>query len=281
MTVRIAFVAVTVGLLAASATARAGPWVKKPGEAYVKAGATWFEAEEGFNQGISTGLAYTGITYNVYAEVGLPGDVQIVADVPLVLATNQSAAGVNYHNRTLGDARFEVDYALLPDLPLTLGLEAKVPLYTPLADGGSDIEQYPRSTAKFPDAGDGNLDLTPKLLFGYSFFPVPAWATAELGYRARLGGFADGLHWALGGGIFAVEDVLAFGVFASGVVNLQEDEDPAAQQTKEYGYGQAYVLVKGLPIDPDLGLTVSAGRIVYARNSSLGTDVSVGVSRGF
>ena len=273
-------VIVTVGLGGASVS-HAGPWVKQPGEAYVKAGATWFEAEDGFNQGVSTGLAYTGVTYNLYGEVGLPGDLQLVADIPLVLATNQSVAGVNYNNRTLGDARLEVDYALLPELPLTLGLEAKIPLYTTLANGGSNIEDYPQSAEKFPDAGDGNFDLTPKLLFGYSFHPVPAWATAELWYRARLGGFADGLHWAVGGGIFAVPDVLAFGVYASGVLNLQDDEEGSSVQTKEYGYGQVYVLFKGLPVDPDLGLTVSIGRIAYARHASVGTDVSAGVSHGF
>jgi hypothetical protein len=271
---------VAAALLAAASSASAGPWVKKAGEGYVKAGATWFEAQEGFNQGISTGLAYTGITYNIYGEIGLPGDLQLVADIPLVLATNQSSGGVNYHNSTFGDARFELDYALLPDLPLTVGLEAKVPLYTPLAEGDA-LRPYPRSTEKFPDAGDGNVDLTPKLLFGYSFHPVPAWATAELGYRARLGGFADGVHWSVGGGIFAVPDYLAFGVYTSGVINVQEDDDPAAQQTKEFSYGQVYALGKGLPFDPDLGLTLSVGRILHARNSSLGTDVSLGVSHGF
>lgn len=269
----------TVLTLAASA-ALAGPWVKEPGQSYVKTGLTFFEAEEGFNQGISTGLAYTGITYNIYGEVGLPGDLQLVADVPFVLATNTSAAGVNYHNRTLGDARFELDYALLKDVPLTLGVEAKIPLYTPLADGNA-TDDYPRSAAKFPDAGDGNIDVTPKLLFGYSFHPVPAWATAEVGYKARLDGFADGLHWATGGGIFAVEGILAFGVYASGVINVQEDDDPSKLQTKEFTYGQFYVLAQGLPVDPDLGLTLSVGRILHARNSSLGTDFGVGLSHAF
>jgi hypothetical protein len=270
-----------VAILIAASTASAGPWVKEVGEAFVKVAATAFQTEQGFNQGIATGLAYNAVTYNVYAEVGLPGGLQLVTDVPFVTAVNASPAGVNYRNRTFGDARFELDYALLPDFPLTLGVETKVPLYAPIADQPEVAENYPRSASKFPDAGDGNVDVTPKLLVGWSFHPTPAWATAELGYRARFGEFADGLYWAAGGGIFVVPNHFAIGVYASGVLNLEEDADATRAQTKEYGYAQGYLLLQGLPLDPELGLNLSAGGIFFARNAARGVDFTVGLSHAF
>lgn len=266
-------------------TALAGPWIKAPGEGYVKAGATVFSAEDSFNQGQSLGLAYLGQTYNLYGEFGLPGGLQVVADVPMVVATNTSAAGVNYINRTLGDMRLELDYGVLQGgpVPLAVGVEAKLPLYTPISEQGvgDPAGAFPRSAAFFPDPGDGNVDVTVKALTGYSFYPAPAWATAELGYRARLGGFADGLHLALSAGGFVWPEHLALGFYASAVVNLQDDPNPELRSTRAFTYLQGFAIVTAAPLDPDLSLTVGVGSIVQAENSSRGTDVSLGVSYAF
>jgi hypothetical protein len=265
-----------------SVSAAAGPWVKKPAEAYLKLGVASFTAEESFNQGVSTGLAYTGVTGNLYAEVGLPSDLQLVVDLPYVMATNQSPQGVNYIQRTFGDARVELDYALLPELPLTFGLETKIPLYTPVAmRQDSQIQAWDQSRNNFPDPGDGNIDITPKLMTGYSFYPVPAWITAELGYRLRLGGFVDGVFAAASGGVFVWPEHLALGVYANTVVNLGEDEDLTRRATREFVYVQGYALLTAAPLAPELSLTAGVGQIVYAKNSAAGQDLSLGVSYAF
>jgi hypothetical protein len=257
----------------------AGPWVKAPGEAYIKTGATFFASEDSFNQGLDTGLSYTGETYNVYAEVGLPGGFQAIVNLPLVMATNTSRSGVQYHNNTLGDLTLELDYAVLPDLPLAVGVETRLPLFTPVSEqNGSGFEQ---SINSFPDPGDSNVDVTAKVLTGYSFHPIPAWATAELGYRARFGGFADGVYAALSTGIFVWPDHIALGLYASGVLNLQEDPDPAARLTKQFLYVQGYALITVAPVLPDMAISLSAGTIALADNTSAGNDFGVGVSYAF
>lgn len=277
-----ASILVGVWVVLVSAPAWGGPWVKQPGDAFVKVGAAQFTAEESFNQGVSTGLAYTGLTSNLYAEVGLPSDLQVVLDLPFVVATNQSPRGVNYTQRVFGDARVELDYALLPELPLALGLEAKIPLYTPVAQRqDAEIEAWASSRESFPDPGDGNLDLTPKLMSGYSFYPVPAWVTGELGYRLRLGGFVDGVFAAVSGGIFVWPEQVALGVYANAVLNLGEDEDLSVRATREFVYVQGYALITAAPLLPALTVTVGVGEIVFARNSAAGRDLSVGVSYAF
>lgn len=268
-------------LLMAS-SAEAGPWVKKPGEVYTKVGVASFEAEESFNQGVSTGLSYTGLTYNLYAEAGIVENLQAVVDLPFVVATNASPQGVNYTQRTLGDARFELNYAILPDFPLTFGVETKIPLYSTIAErNDADIQAWSRSKIKFPDPGDGNIDITPKLLTGYSFYPVPAWITAELGYRFRLDGFSDGIFAAVSGGIFVVPDWVALGVFANTVINIEEDEDPAEQATREFVYVQGYALISAKKFVDGVSLSLGFGNIVYAKNSAAGQDFSLGMSYEF
>ncbi len=276
--------AVVVALCAGlwSAQVQAGPWIKAPGETYTKVGATFFTAEESFNQGLSTGLAYAGQTYNIYGEVGLPGRLQLIADLPVVVGTNSSQQGVNYVNQSLGDMRLELDWGVAEGLPVALAVEAKVPLYTPLAQQTSgQITRFPRSATNFPDPGDGNVDVTVKALAGYSLHPLPAWITGELGYRARFDGFVDGIFAVASAGYFVWPEHIALGVFSNAVINLGDDPNPDVRLTREFVYVQGYVLVTAAPLDPDLAVTFSAGSIVYARNSAAGNDFGVGVSYAF
>lgn len=261
----------------------AGPWIKDLGDGFVKVAFTSFEAEQSFNQGVSTGLAYVGQTTNVYAEAGLGGGFQLIGDLPLVVGTNTSPAGVNYVNATLGDMRLELNYGLLDGVfPVALGVETKWPLYTPVAEqGAGGAGAFPRSRANFPDPGDGNVDATFKVLSGVSLYPWPAWLTAELGYRTRFGGFADGIFAVLGGGAFLWPEHVAVGFFSNAVVNVEEDPNPARRSTREFTYVQGYVLITGAPALPGLALTASVGSIITARNAARGDDFSVGVSYEF
>lgn len=276
-------------LLVWSAPAHAGPWVKEAGDGYLKLGLSQYEADESFNFGVATGLSYTGTLANLYAEFGLPGDTQLVADVPFVWGVNTSPQGVLYEQRSLGDGRFELDWAPLKalapadselrGLPLALGVEVKVPLYANLADR-DDVGAWDDSIEKFPNAGDGNVDVTPKLLAGLSFHPFPGWATAELGYRARFGGFVDGLWLAGGAGVFVWPDWIALGVYGNALVNFTEDADLHVRASREFAYAQGYILLQS-PYAPGLGLNAGFGRLVWSRNASAGQDLSLGVSYGF
>ncbi len=282
-TLLILTVALSALCAAFAAGASAGPWIKAPGEAFVKGGLTHYSAEDSFNQGRDTGMAYTGQTFNVYGEVGLVEGLQAVVDLPVVMGVNTSAAGVRYTNQSLGDLRLELDGALLPELPLAIGVETKIPLYTPIGrqGPGDPAADFPRSRINFPDPGDGNVDMTLKLLTGLSLHPTPAWVTAELGYRARFGGFVDGLTASLGAGWFVWPEHVALGLYGNALVNLGQDADPALRSTKQFTYVQAFVLITAAPLADDLSLTLSAGAVVQADNTSRGTDLGLGVSYAF
>jgi hypothetical protein len=279
-----------VAWLLPAAKADAGPWVRPPWSAYVKFATSFYSAEESFSRGVmARGLTYDAITYDLYAEIGLPWRLTAVVDLPYVTAANTSAAtDVEYQNNTFGDGRFELHYGLL-DAPVALafGVETKVPLYQLVSDQaeGSLVEVDSRlwPAASFPEVGDGNVDVTPKALAGLGFHlgPLPGWATTELGYRIRTEGFLDGPYFAASLGLFVWPQHIALGAYTNGIFALGEDEDPNVVATQELVYTQGYVHVTGAPWVPDMGLTVAYGGVVYAENTSKGQELSLALSYNF
>lgn len=272
-----------LAVLGASATALAGPWNRNLGSAYLKVGFSYYQADQSFSRGVATGLDYEAWTYNLFAEIGLPSRFSLVMDVPYVVARNGSSAGFVYGNNTFGDGRFELDFQLLPTIPLSLGVETKVPLYHSVSSHASDslidVNGRPYPSDNFPDVGDSNVDITPKLLAGWSFAPLfPGWVTAELGYRIRTDGFADGVAGAFGFGSYVWPEHIALGFYMNGNVNVQTDPNPAEQASTELLYVQGYMLVTAAPWVPNLGLTFSVGGIVSAVNSGEGMDYGLGLS---
>lgn len=272
--------------LLAGSGAAAGPWVHELGHAYIKVSGNYFSAEESFNRGVvATGLQFESFTYRLYSEIGLPARFQLTLDLPYTVATNISSADIEFNNNTFGDVRARLDYRLFEDIPLALGVEIKVPAYESVDEQGTggvvDIDGTIWPTASFPEVGDGNVDLTGLVMWGHSFYPFPAWVTADVGYQHRFEGFSDGLYVAAGGGVFVWPEHIAIGVHSNGVFTLEEDEDPATQASKEYLYLQGYLLVTAAPWQPQLGLTLSAGGLVHTENAAPGMDFGLGVSYEF
>lgn len=269
----------------AAPTASAGPWVQGFGHGYIKAGVNYFSASQSFVRGNPVDMAYRSVTTNVYAELGLPARLQFIMDLPYVVATNTASTDTEYRNHTLGDGRIELDFAPIEGFPFSIGLETKLPLYDAVAEQGDggviqvDGETWP--TAIFPEVGDDNIDLTPKLMIGHAFRTFPVWLSAELGYRARLSGFADGFYSSLGVGGWVWREHIALSVYGNAVINLQDDANPDELATKEWAYVQGSATVTAAPWMPELGLTFSVGRIVWANNSGQGTDFSSALSYSF
>ena len=268
-------------------TTEAGPWPRAFGSAYVKLGAAQFSADSGADSNAASvsGFTYESETYNVYAEIGLPHRLTVVADLPYVTATHFAPTGYAFDNRTLGDGRFELSYSVLEGIPVAVAVEAKVPFYDSIdeqADDGVlavDGEQWPASA--FPNPGDGNVDVTVKLQLGHSFHPLPAWITFETGYRLRLDGYADGLHSAANFGAFIWPDHLALGVYGSSVLNLESSVSSDGKTSREYAYVQGYMLLTAAPWAPDLSLIVSAGTVAWAQHAATGTDMGVAMAWHF
>jgi hypothetical protein len=281
----LAGLAVGAMALLAALPAQAGAWGRDTWSVYSKVTFRYYTSNDSFTRGIRTGLKYDAFSWDLYSEIGLPYRFSFLFDLPYVAATNEAGSGFVYHNHTTGDGRVELDYRLLDSIALSLGFEAKVPLYQVVEHQGTegivhvDGEAYP--TTNFPEVGDGNVDLTSKVMLGYSFYPFPAWAEATVGYRARLGGFADGLYGSLGGGLYVWPEHIALGVYSEGIVNVQSDPHPDVQATREYLSLSGYVLVTAAPWVPALSLSLSAGGVLLAENSGTGQDYSVALAYSF
>jgi len=243
---------------------------------------SFFSSSDSYSQGISTGLDYQSYTTNLYTEIGLPWRMTFIMNLPYVVATNTAQSGAHYQNHTFGDSQWELDVSLLDRIPLSLGVQVKVPLYQTVynqSDGGVvRVDDLPWPATNFPDVGDGNVDLTSKVLFGHSFYPAPAWLTSELGYRVRFDGYADGIYANFNVGGYVWPDHLILGLYTDGIINVQKDPDPSVQASREYLYVQGSMTITAAPWQPQLGLTLSGGYIPVARNSSRGWDLGLSLS---
>lgn len=265
--------------------AGAGPWPRDFGSAYLKLGATHFSADTDQNADGASGFTYEAETYNLYAEIGLPYRLAVVADLPFVAGTHSAPTGYDFNNQTLGDGRFELSYGVLDGVPFAVAIETKVPFYDRVDEQASDGllavdgSQWPVSA--FPNPGDGNVDVTAKLQIGHSFYPRPAWLTAEIGYRLRLDGYADGVYSAANFGAFLWPDRLALGVYGSSVFNLESAVSAEGKVSREYVYVQSYLILTAAPWIPDVSVVLSIGTVAWAQHAATGTDMGIALAWDF
>lgn len=276
-------------VLLVSARAHAGPWVKDPGHAYLKAGYLRFSAGEYVDPtGGSAALApgeelprYLGHTHHLYAEVGLIEHLQLVANLPFVGSRN-TLGDTAYVNRAFGDA--DVGLAVGDSFghwPVALSLSSKLPLYD-----NNELLQYGNISERFPAIGDGQVDLTAMASVGrgFSVSKLQGWTALEAGYRHRtewwLGDsgkpdrtLVDGIPWhaQLGWSPAASDRSLGWvSVDASGIQNLGSSEH--TKQWTQLGVGLGALIAEGFALE--LGVTSTP----IAKGSSKGWSASSGVS---
>lgn len=202
-------------LLLCATWASAGPWVRSPGATWLQLGTTSFRSEQ-----VPGALPYASDAVRLYGEVGLPGRFQVVAAVPFTQArhTAEGPPTTVYRNRGAGDLSLGLDRQLHTGTAhLALGLELRTPLYpamdTHTEADGLDPELVPALLASFPELGEHVTDLTARLAAGWGL--PGGWVTAGGGPRLRFGA-ASGVAVALGGGWWAVPEVVAFGCWTEG-----------------------------------------------------------------
>jgi hypothetical protein len=256
--------------------ADAGAWVRPFGSIYLKGGLSWYSGAPVAGSAGVEGTEFDSATYDLYAELGLPLELQLIAHVPYVIATNQTPIGARFINHTLGDLRFELDRAIFQaPFPLAVGVEAKIPGYDPIREQNLPAEMSAFSSGSFPDVGDGNIDITPKLLAGWWWPEASAWFSAEVGWRARLRGHADGVAGSGGAGVFVIGQTLALGVHAQYFVRVESEN--LDRPSRGYLSTSGFVLLKSLGSwMPRVGLTLRGGAVIY-EGSPAGREVSFGV----
>ncbi len=263
------------GALAAalSAPAAAGPWTRDAGQVYVKVSESLYRADafQDASGRVVEGVAYTGWSSAVYAEVGVAKGLHLQAFLPHSVATNDFD-GVRFRSARLGDARLAVQWSIPGlDFPQALRAEVKVPLYDAAEPGGAQAES-------FPLIGDGQVDARLWISAGASIPHTPLYAFAELGYEHRSEWFVgDGLDRAFVDGVLAAGQIGA--TLWRGIVLAANAQAvvPVATDASTKGYA---TVGPGLFAPVGAGLAVEAGVdfTPWARNSARGTQFSLGLS---
>lgn len=256
--------------------ARAGPWTRSLGHAYVKLGSNLFIADEfvDIDNQVSS-ASFFGATTSVYAELGIWERLHLQLALPHVVFTNTFPAGRSFLTAGGGDARVGLQWTSPLDLlPHALRLEAKIPLY----DAAGPLELSRALREQFPLRGDGQLDLSLWLSLGGSLPGLPVYVFGELGHQLRTElfvgeglprSFLDTFLYTFEVGVTVCERVVV-AVFSQGFLPYGDDE-----VTRGFVDLSAKLYA---PVWRGLALEASAGFIPWATNASRGLSLGFGVS---
>jgi hypothetical protein len=200
---RILIVLVAISLCSLPATdAAAQAWVQPVDGYYLKPSASYLYTDEQYNfQGELEKIAaedprfieeaFQDITFTAYLEYGLTDRYTLVASLPFKISTTENrqtplAPGdapreISLTNGGLADLWLSIRTRLLQS-PTAISIQAGVK--TPLG-----YESEPDNGG--PALGTGEVDAQIDVLVGQSFYPVPAYMSAGVGYRFRGGADFD------------------------------------------------------------------------------------------
>ncbi|MCA9538484.1 MAG: hypothetical protein KC620_06320 [Myxococcales bacterium] len=255
-------------------TAQAGPWTKSLGAAYLKVSEGLYIAPEYVDpEGVTRDdVGYLGASTALYAEVGVGPALHVMLYLPYVLARNAYDNGDNYLSFGGGDAQIGLQWSP-PGLPLPFAVraDAKIPMYDVTEPGGLEH-------GFFPARGDGQLDFTVWLSVGDSLPGLPAYAFVELGHRFRTETFVgDGTDAEYEDGLVAFAQV---GGRPFGEVNIALNAGAVMPYTEDAATKGYITLGPSIfvPVGGGVGLEANYDATLWARNSSQGHSVGLGVS---
>lgn len=258
--------------------ALAGPWVKAPGEAYLKVSGSTFTSDQVVDaEGVdsTTPWTYSNRSITTYLDVGIAPRTGLNVSLPFQIAAN-TYDSIAYERSGFGDLGLGLSFALLQErCPLTLELSGSIPLYSGViasdaevgATGGTDPSQR-----YLPMLGDGSMEFAPGLSAGCSLHPIPAWITAQISYQIRNKGFGDGIKSSFGvGGYLWPERVALTG----GINTVQRLDSDAERPTKSYLSAYAGLLITiGWGFSAEATASIVPGGAFVAK----GTTYMVGIS---
>jgi len=170
----------------------AGVWTQSEHGYYLKlSGLSFTTTEELDPDGVSLDRPGDGeLTDNslsAYLEYGLSDRLTLVASLPYknledtrFVGGRQNGVAAVESSSGFGDLETRLRWLLQTD-----------PVVLSLAVGGKVPTGYEVLTSTRVPLGTGEFDADARLLAGHSFYPLPLYTTAELGYRKRGGRFSD------------------------------------------------------------------------------------------
>ena len=272
-------VVLAVAVLAVEpADAEAGPWVKEPGQTYLKLSGELFSSNTTFDvdgKAMEAMPAYSHVGARMYAEVGVVPRISLGWSLPFISATNRLDDGRTFERVGLGDLDLRANVQIVRGVCSLAGqVKGRIPLYDDRVQAGDQATAAMQGSGDSqyePILGDGSRELTPSLAFGCGF-ELPGWVTASAGPNVRFDGFGDGIEWSAGGGLYAIPDLFAIQFGVSGLERFTAN-DP--RPTKRFVKGRAGLLVEFtdiLALEGGVGYTIDGAFVARGWSGSLGVS---------
>jgi hypothetical protein len=259
--------------------AHAGPWIKKPLETYVKVHTSYYAGARHYDSPHSDDLRYSAWTISTYAEMGLPYGFQMLVALPFQWASHRSQTGLAFHNYGVGDIQIQVDYGIWDGLPLSVGVEVKVPAYED-PDSLSAQSSLSSYAASFPRLGDNGFDVVGHLQGGLSWPQLEGWFALDIAYRKRLASFQDALEGRLTTGAHHLLGPLGVELFIHAAANVTTSDKNKGLSAPTNDFAKAEIFLIFFPSQnwPTLGLQSGASILTTWPSHAVGYGWSLALS---
>ncbi len=277
---RLGLALVVLVLVAAPAAAIAGPWVKEPGESYMKLSGGLFNSDRVFD--VNGELNDTAYTYShrsvrAYGEVGVFPSVALNFSVPFIASTNTLNERVRYNRWGPGDLDLAVQVRLLEGpCAASIAPGARIPLYDEMVgEGGVNVASGTSASRRYvPALGDGSVDLVATGAFGCSLHPLPAWIGVQAGPRLRMNGFGESLDYAVDAGYFVWPERLALTGRVGGVQRLSADNERPTKSFLSVSGGLLLNIYAGFALEAGASYIPSGAFVARGWTADVGISFS-------
>lgn len=241
----------------------AGAWSQQKGHFYTKM--TFIYSDASGIYGSTSPAEFTDYAVYFYGEYGFFNQTTIILNTPVFKQSQNEAIFVRGKSTgyLAGDLELQAKYQFLskPVVASALG-GIKIPVVYDIVDN--------------PPLGNGETDYDTKFLLGASFYPIPAYATGDIGYRFRGGEFVDELHYNLEAGYTVFKKFLLKFMF-TGIRHIQDAEGesnlfgfPLEQNRTRIGGGLIFLLSNHVEIELDYLDTTSGLNIPKTKEIFIG-----------
>ena len=241
----------------------AGAWSQKKGHFYTKFTLIYAKANKVFGSDVP--VSFNDYSVYFYGEYGLLDRLTVSISSPSVKRSSNELNFVRGTTKGLlaGDVEAHLKYQFLDK-----------PFVTAFSVGTKIPVVY--STDDTPPLGNGEMDFDLKLLLGTSFYPVPLYMTADIGYRKRGGNFIDEIHYNFEMG-YTVAKTFLLRVAANGIIDTGTTLDenilfgfPLDQKQTRVGGGIIFLLTKNFELDVTYLKSLSGKNIPQSNEVFLG-----------
>lgn len=265
---RIILCALTLALILKAPSAMAGAWAQKKGHYYAKLTFIYYDATFRYDSdGFLVAAPYSDIATYFYLEYGLFNRTTVITSFPLMKRSR--VTNPTFEGKTNGF--MAGDFELYVKQQLTSGpiiISGLVGTKIPFLYKNQDL----------PPLGTGVQDYDMKLLLGTSLYPIPVYATLDLGYRYRSKQYEDEFNFSFEVG-YLVRDSYIMRVFGNGIRSMGE---PAPQsEILQFAYAQDQTRLGGgiiFRLSPNLEVDLSYVRTVSGRNIPQAGEIYFGVA---